>query len=278
METIYTLKKAVVFKGTGVHTGKAVEVIIVPSDEGKIVFFREDLGDMVFLPEEFSLGSEGSTVLEKNGRQVRTVEHLLATLFCLRIFSCSIHLNGDEVPILDGSAFPVADLIRKSGRIPLKNQIQTLRIIKPFSIVENNAGVRVEPCSNLKISYLIDFAHPSIGRQELSLKVDESSFLFDIAPARTFGFLKDLECLKQKGLAGGSNLKNTIALNEDGIINPPLRFPDEFVRHKILDFIGDLALISHPLKGHFQGIRAGHRFHISTVDFILKHPDYWIWE
>ncbi len=278
METIYTLKREISFKGTGVHTGEPIEVKLVPSEEGKIVFRRKDLEELEFYLEFFSVETAGSTFLEKDGHRIKTVEHLLASLFCLRIISCEVHLNGSEVPILDGSALPFVDFIKKAGRVPLKKKTRTLKITRPFFLQEGDVGVKVEPDSCFRISCLIDFSHPSIRRQEFSLEVNESSFSREIAPARTFGFLKDLSSLQQKGLAIGSSLDNTVALDEEGIINPPLRFPDEFVRHKVLDFIGDLSLLSRPLKGHFQAIRAGHRFHLMTVDFILNHSSYWTWE
>jgi UDP-3-O-[3-hydroxymyristoyl] N-acetylglucosamine deacetylase len=195
----------------------------------------------------------------------------------LQIFSLEIVWEGEEVPILDGSARPFVEQLRRA-RKSLVRENKVLRITTPLEIKENNAWVKAEPADNWEINYEIDFNHPLIGRQKLMLEINEETFIKEIAPARTFGFLWDVESLRKKGMAYGSSLENTVVLDEKEIVNPPLRFPDEFVRHKILDFIGDLALLGGRLKGRFSAYRAGHQLHQQLVRFVRENKNYWIFE
>jgi UDP-3-O-[3-hydroxymyristoyl] N-acetylglucosamine deacetylase len=147
--------------------------------------------------------------------------------------------------------------------------------VKPFTVLDNSASVNVEPDDVLRIGYTIVYDHPSIQSQDLELIVNETSFYSEIAPARTFGFLKDVVALREQGLSLGSSLANALVLDDKHVINGPLRFEDEFVRHKILDFVGDLSLLGYPLKGNFQASKAGHRAHLKAVRFLLENPAYY---
>jgi UDP-3-O-[3-hydroxymyristoyl] N-acetylglucosamine deacetylase len=162
--------------------------------------------------------------------------------------------------------------------VPLPQEKRVVRLLKPHTVEEENARLSFSPAPGLKISYAIDFPHPLIGRQEISFDLTRKAFLHEIAPARTFGFLKDVAELKKRGLALGGTLDNAVVLDEHRVLSGSLRFPDEFVRHKVLDLIGDLALFGHPLLGHFQAERAGHHLHLRAVLFLLDNPDFWTFE
>jgi len=268
-----TISKKVHLKGIGVHSGKHASLWICPSDSGKITFKRIDKNSLLSLDLQ-KIQSMHSTSLIYEDTKVRTIEHLMAVLFILGINSALIELDGEEVPIFDGSAVPFLEVIQKSGTKNLSMKNKIIRIKQPFQIKENEASIYGEPHDNFKITYIIEYQHPLIGRQELSLDINRDTFQKEIAPARTFGFLKDAEFLHKNKLALGSSLKNTIVLDDTGVINPPLRFKDEFVRHKILDLIGDLSLMDGKLLGHFKAQKAGHQLHLKMVHFLLENKDY----
>jgi UDP-3-O-[3-hydroxymyristoyl] N-acetylglucosamine deacetylase len=179
---------------------------------------------------------------------------------------------------MDGSAAPLIEGILKAGLQPVSQAVEAVRILKPHTLEDKGARLSFSPDPDFRVSYVIDFAHPLIGRQDVSLALTRESFREEIAPARTFGFLKDAAELRKRGLALGGSLDNAIVLDEERVIGGKLRFKDEFVRHKVLDLIGDLALFGHPLFGHFRAERAGHCLHHQAVLFLLDHPDYWAFE
>ncbi len=244
---------------------------ISPSDSGKIQFQRTDKGNAFLDLDVKNIQSLYSSSLVSKDLRVRTIEHLMAALFVLEINSALIKTDGEEVPIFDGSAKTFFEKILQAGSKTLELKNKSISIKKPFQIKEKDSNLSVSPNPSLKITYVIDYDHPCIGRQELSLDINQNTFKKEIAPARTFGFLKDAEMLRKKKLALGSSLKNTIVLDEKKVINGPLRFKDEFVRHKILDLIGDLSLLNGKLCGHFRAEKAGHRLHIKTVRFLLEN-------
>ncbi len=210
--------------------------------------------------------------------KVRTIEHLLAALYAFGISSVAIEVDADEMPILDGSALPFARMIGEAGVRDIDGRSEALRIIKPLTVEEKGAWIRLEPNfgeEGLVLDYAIDYDHPAIGNSRLALSLTPEIFLAEIAPARTFGFLKDVEWLHGQGLALGASFENTIVLDDTGIVNPPLRFPDEFVRHKLLDITGDLALLGRPLLGRVTAFKAGHRLHLECVRRLLASPDRW---
>ena len=273
-----TIKKEVLFSGIGVHSGKQVELWLKPSSSGEIIFRRIDLDHSEFHLDPKKIEAKNCSMLVAKKGRIQTLEHFMAVLFMLGVDSLIIELNGEEIPIVDGSAFPFVEAILKAGIKPLQEKKKSIKILKPFVIQEEDALISVVPDSDFKITYLIEYDHPAIESQELSLSINKENFIKQIAPARTFGFLKDVPALRAQGLTLGGSLENAIVLDEKNIINGPLRFPDEFVRHKILDFIGDLFLLNSSIIGHFKAHKAGHSLHLKAVHFILDNPEYWTYE
>jgi len=273
-----TIKKEVLFSGIGVHSGKQVELWLKPSSSGEIIFRRIDLDNSEFHLDPKKIEAKNCSMLVAKKGRIQTLEHFMAVLFMLGVDSLIIELNGEEIPIVDGSAFPFVEAILKAGIKPLQEKKKSIKILKPFVIQEEDALISVVPDSDFKITYLIEYDHPAIESQELSLSINKENFIKQIAPARTFGFLKDVPALRAQGLTLGGSLENAIVLDEKNIINGPLRFPDEFVRHKILDFIGDLFLLNSSIIGHFKAHKAGHSLHLKAVHFILDNPEYWTYE
>lgn len=273
-----TIKKEVLFSGIGVHSGKQVELWLKPSSSGEIIFRRIDLDNSEFHLDPKKIEAKNCSMLVTKKGRIQTLEHFMAVLFMLGVDSLILELNGEEIPIVDGSAFPFVEAILKAGIKPLQEKKKSIKILKPFIIQEEDALISVVPDSDFRITYLIEYDHPAIESQELSLSINKENFIKQIAPARTFGFLKDVPALRAQGLALGGSLENAIVLDERSIINGPLRFPDEFVRHKILDFIGDLFLLNSSIIGHFKAHRAGHSLHLKAVHFILDNPEYWTYE
>lgn len=273
-----TIKKEVLFSGIGVHSGKQVELWLKPSSSGEIIFRRIDLDNSEFHLDPKKIEAKNCSMLVAKKGRIQTLEHFMAVLFMLGVDSLIIELNEEEIPIVDGSAFPFVEAILKAGIKPLQEKKKSIKILKPFIIQEEDALISVVPDSDFRITYLIEYDHPAIESQELSLSINKENFIKQIAPARTFGFLKDVPVLLAQGLALGGSLENAIVLDEKSIINGPLRFPDEFVRHKILDFIGDLFLLNSSIIGHFRAHRAGHGLHLKAVHFILDNPEYWTYE
>ncbi|TET70117.1 MAG: UDP-3-O-[3-hydroxymyristoyl] N-acetylglucosamine deacetylase [Candidatus Aminicenantes bacterium] len=273
-----TIKKEVLFSGIGVHSGKHVELWLKPSSSGEIIFRRIDLDNSEFHLDPKKIEAKNCSMLVAKKGRIQTLEHFMAVLFMLGVDSLIIELNEEEIPIVDGSAFPFVEAILKAGIKPLQEKKKSIKILKPFIIQEEDALISVVPDSDFRITYLIEYDHPAIESQELSLSINKENFIKQIAPARTFGFLKDVPALRAQGLALGGSLENAIVLDEKSIINGPLRFPDEFVRHKILDFIGDLFLLNSSIIGHFKAHKAGHSLHLKAVHFILDNPEYWTYE
>jgi len=269
-----TLQKEIRLSGIGIHTGKKVDIQLKPSSSGKIVFRRTDLDGLELALDPGIVKTKNSTYLEYKGCRVQTLEHLLAVLYIFGIDSLIVELDGEEIPIMDGSASPFVQAVQDVGLKPLPEQKKIVKIIKPFRLEEEGASVSFGPDAAFRITYCIEYDHPLIQRQELTLDVNKESFVTEIAPSRTFGFLKDVPALRAQDLALGGSLENAVVLDDKGSISGPLRFPDECVRHKILDLIGDLSLLGSPVIGHFSAHRAGHRLHLKAVRFLLHNPEY----
>jgi UDP-3-O-[3-hydroxymyristoyl] N-acetylglucosamine deacetylase len=272
-----TLKQEVSFEGIGLHTGRYTKVRLKPAprDTG-IIFIRTDKD----LAIKASVGSVTdtafSTTLGYNGIKVRTVEHILAALAGLGIDNLIIEVNGPEIPILDGSSIELTSLIIKSGIAKQSKKRPYIRITSPLVLTDGHAEIAALPYNGRYITYRIHFNHYLLGEQKLSLGLTEETFALEIAPARTFGFLKDVETLKANGFARGGSFDNAIILGESGILNSTgLRFNDEFVRHKILDLIGDLSLSGFPIYGHIIASKSGHTTNLKFVKKLLSNPDYW---
>jgi UDP-3-O-[3-hydroxymyristoyl] N-acetylglucosamine deacetylase len=277
MQKQKTLKQEASCIGVGLHSGRKSTLSLKPAgaDHG-IVFRRVDAGG-VEIPAraEYLSHINHATCLAKDGVRIETVEHLLAALHALGVDNVLVELDSPEVPIMDGSAAPFIYLIHEAGLRGLAAPRSCLGLSRPVSVGEDGRFVAAYPCDRLRLTYTIHFDHPLLKHQEHSLEMDESSFVDEIAPARTFGFLKDVERMRQAGLALGGSLDNAVVLGETGVLNNPLRYQDEFVRHKILDLLGDLVLLGKPLRAHVVALRAGHALHTDLVKAILESPDSW---
>jgi UDP-3-O-[3-hydroxymyristoyl] N-acetylglucosamine deacetylase len=273
-----TILRPVSFAGVGIHTGQKVGLTLKPSSKGKIFFRRMDLGGREVEIDPRKMESLNCTCLLFDSGRIQTLEHLLAVLHILGLASLEIELQGEEIPIMDGSAAPLIEEILKAGLRPVSQAVESVRILKPHTLEEKGARLSFSPDPDFRVSYAIDFSHPLIGRQDISVALTRALFREEIAPARTFGFLKDAAELQKRGLALGGSLDNAIVLDEERVISGKLRFRDEFIRHKVLDLIGDLAFLGHPLLGHFRAERAGHRLHHQAVLFLLDHPDFWAFD
>ena len=275
-----TLRRTVSCTGIGLHSGNKVTLTLkpAPADYG-IRFQRSDLGGLEIPATVTHLGGAAQsyqTGLRREAVSVETVEHLLAALTALGIDNAIVELNSPEVPIMDGSAAPFVHLIlNEAGVKRLQPARRYLKVLRPISLAQGDKRIALYPAEHLKVTYSISFDHPLLRHQSRTMRISEESFVEDIAPARTFGFLKEVEMLRQRGLALGGSLDNAIVLGETGVLNNALRFDDEFVRHKILDVIGDLSLVGHPVVGHLVAHRGGHALHTAFAAKILEERDAW---
>jgi UDP-3-O-[3-hydroxymyristoyl] N-acetylglucosamine deacetylase len=276
MDAQRTLRRHISCVGIGLHSGNKVNLTLkpAPADFG-IRFRRTDLGNLEVPATVHNLaGIQLATGLAHNEVSVETVEHLLAALVSLGVDNVIVELNSPEVPIMDGSAAPFIYLIQEAGVKKLAAHRKYLKIIRPIMISRGDKRIALYPSEHFKVTYSISYDHPLLRHQSRTLRITEESFIEELAPARTFTFLKDVEMLRQNGLALGGSLDNAIVLGETGVLNA-LRFEDEFVRHKILDVIGDLALVGYPIIGHLVAHRGGHALHTAFAAKILEESDAW---
>ena len=272
-----TLRRQVACAGIGLHSGNKVNLTLKPAaaDTG-IRFRRTDLGGIKIPASVDRLsGTYYATGLRHDDATVDTIEHLLAALVSQGIDNAIVELDRSEVPIMDGSSAPFVYLIQEAGVKAQTEARQYLKVLRPITVSRGEAMMAVYPADAFKVSYTISFDHPLLRHQSHTVSVTAESFAELIAPARTFGFLREVEMLRQQGLTLGGSLDNAIVLSETGVLNNTLRFEDEFVRHKILDAIGDLALLGHPILGHVVANRAGHAMHTAFARRILEERDAW---
>jgi len=273
-----TLRSATVCRGIGLHCGRPVTMILRPAqpDTG-IVFRRLDAGAEIRACWHNTVESPLSTVLSnREGIQIGTIEHLMAALAGNRIDNALVELDGPEVPIMDGSAAPFVRLIERAGIVPQDAPRRALKILKPVRVAENGSSAELVPDHGFSMSFAIDFDNPLIRRQEISLSFEPETFNDELAPARTFGLVDDLPRLKAAGLARGGSLENAVVVSGDRILNAGgLRFADEFVRHKMMDAVGDLYLAGGPVIGHFRGRRSGHALTRRLLAALFADPDAW---
>lgn len=273
-----TIRRMAEVRGVGLHTGAEVALKLCPAPAYTgILFRRVDLdGFEVPASPQYVAHVSYATALVRRGVLVATVEHLLAALLGCRVDNAMIELDGFEVPIMDGSAAPFVDLIQSAGVIELDAPRQYVRVLKPVQVTDDGKSLRISPAPAFSIHCTIEFDHPLIGRQQREVAVAQETFAREIAPARTFGFFHEVESLRKLGLIKGGSLENAIVLTHDGVLNPEgLRFPDEFVRHKIIDLIGDLALLGRPVLGRLEAVKAGHALHNALVAKLLRDPQAW---
>ena len=274
----HTIASAAAISGIGLHTGVKVTLRICPAPANTgIVFKRTDLDGF---PIEATVRNVArvsyATSLMKKGVLISTTEHLLSALAAARIDNVFAEIDNLELPILDGSALPFLKLIQQAGVRKQRATKQYAKVLKPLVEDEGVKRIAVYPSDTLRITYRISFRHPLIGEQALEFEPDRENYETQIAPARTFGFFEEVEMLRKSGLVRGGSLENAVVLTRDGILNPEgLRFPDEFCRHKVLDSLGDFALLGHPLVGHVVAERAGHALHIALLSRLLKDKSSW---
>ncbi len=265
--------------GTGLHSGRQVHLALRPATEDTGILFhvKTPQGVTTISPAPDLVMANGlATTLCKNGACVSTVEHLLGALRGLGVDNIHIDVDGGEIPIMDGSAAPFVALLSETGLHEQKKARKVLRIRRPVSFAQGDKYITAEPDSGFCVDYSIDFPHPAIGVQRMQLAVTPRTFR-QIAEARTFGFLRDVEMLQSRGLAVGGSLKNAIVLDEHGVMNTEgLRFTDEFVRHKLLDFIGDMAILPLPLQGRFTVHCSGHALNNAFLRLLLQSPSQYL--
>ena len=272
-----TLRRPISCVGIGLHSGNKVTLSLKPSAANSgIRFRRADLGGLeVPATVQHVGGINYATGLMRDAVKVDTVEHLLAALVSLRIDNVVVELNSPEVPIMDGSAAPFIYLIQEAGVRPLAAPRRYLKVLRPISLSRGDKRIALYPSDHFKVTYSIAFDHPLLRHQSRTIRLTEESFVDDIAPARTFTFLKEVEVLRRQGLALGGSLENAIVIGDTGVLNNALRFDDEFVRHKILDVIGDMALVGRPIIGHLVAHRGGHALHTAFAAHVLQDTDAW---
>jgi len=272
-----TIRAAVECSGVGLHSGVPVQMRILPAASGTgIVFRRADLDDFQVEATGRNVAKVSyATSLMKKGVLISTTEHVLSAFVGMGLDNAIVELDNLELPILDGSALPIVEMVQRVGLRRQKRLRQYLRVLRPVEVREGEKFVGVYPAESFAVSYKIYFNHPLIGEESISVDLSRGDYARDIAPARTFGFLHEAQALQNMGLIRGASEENAIVLTPDGVKNGPLRFPDEFVRHKVLDLIGDLSLIGHQVLGRVVADRAGHAMHTALVSRLLRDTTSW---
>jgi len=274
-----TIRDDVSCTGIGLHSGEKVRLTIKPAppDSG-ISFIRKDLSGRHTIKARFEnvVDTHMCTTIGHNGNSVSTIEHLMATFFGLGIDNARVEIDGPEVPIMDGSSGPFMFLLKSVGIRAQRKPKQFIVIKKGLKVQEGNRSISILPSKELKVSYTIDFHHPLITNQTYELRFSGKDYEKEISRARTFGFLSDVQALREAGLALGGSLDNAIVIDEFRILNEDgLRYKDEFVRHKILDFLGDLAVIGSPVIGHFVIQKSGHSLNQSMLKELIANKKCW---
>ena len=276
-----TIRNPIKATGVGLHSGKEMNLELLPAPiNAGITFIRTDLEPEIEIPAIFEYVGDTtlSTTLFKEGYRIGTIEHLLSAIAGLGIDNCVIRVDGPEIPIMDGSASPFVFLIQAAG-LEIQDELKKfIRVKKEVRVERGDTFAAIKPFDGFKVSFEIDFDNPTISQysQKASIDFSSTSFVKEVCRARTFGSMKDMDHLQSQGLALGANVDNAIAIGEHGIVNEEgLRFDDEFVKHKILDAIGDLYLLGHNLIGQFSGYKSGHSLNNELLRKILASEDAW---
>jgi UDP-3-O-[3-hydroxymyristoyl] N-acetylglucosamine deacetylase len=277
----HTLAGPAICAGTGLHTGARVRLSIRPAPaRSGVVFVRTDVDDRdnrVPVSADAVVQTRLGTVIGNgDGVTVSTIEHLMAALAALGVDNALVELDGPEVPIMDGSAEPFVSLLDRAGRREQEAPRRIIEIVRPIEVREGDKRAALLPCDRFEMAFEIAFPSAAIGRQAVDLVMDEDAFRTELADARTFGFLHEVEALRQAGLARGGSLENAVVIEGDRVLNPEgLRRSDEFVRHKALDAVGDLYVLGCPILGRFEGRYAGHGLNNAVVRALLAQPNAW---
>jgi len=272
-----TIANSASAEGVGLHTGVYghIRLVSAPADTG-IVFRRVDLDNFLIEAEGHNVARVSyATSLMKQGVLLSTTEHLLAAIYSCGIDNVYVDIDSIEVPILDGSAEPFMQMLQEAGTRRLRRKRRFLKVLKPLEVLEGDRRIGIYPADEFRVRCYVDFPHPLVGQQEVEMLVSPETFRHLLARARTFCFERDIEPLRSMGLIRGGSLDNAIVLTSDGVMNGPLRFPDEFGRHKALDLIGDLALAGLPLLARVEAHKAGHALHTQLVSRLLADPTLW---
>jgi UDP-3-O-[3-hydroxymyristoyl] N-acetylglucosamine deacetylase len=272
-----TIRSAVECSGIGLHSGVPVHMRILPASAGTgVVFRRTDLDDFQVEATGRNVAKVSyATSLMKKGVLISTTEHVLSAFVGMGLDNAVVELDNLELPILDGSALPIVEMVQQAGLRRQKRLRHYLKVLKPLEVRDGAKFIGLYPAESFSVSYTINFNHPLIGEESISVDLSRGDYVRDIAPARTFGFLHEVEALRNMGLIRGASENNAVVLTREGIQNGPLRFPDEFVRHKVLDLIGDLSLIGHQVLGRVEAHFAGHAMHTALVSRLLRDTSSW---
>lgn len=275
-----TLQSPVTLDGYGLHSNRPCRVTIHPSNAATGFRFRHSVSGVEFQALAARVGDLSlATTLEHDGVRFATVEHLLSALRGLGVDHALIEASGEELPILDGSAGPWVEAILQAGLMAIPGvHRRAIRMMKSLEVRQGEKWIRVDPYPGLRLRYTIDFSHAAIGRQSRELTLTPDKYRRELASARTFCLERDIEFMRSRGLALGGSLENAVVFGEHGPLNESLRFQDEAVRHKMLDLVGDLALLGAPLMGLVSTHAGGHALHVALARAILDDPSAWIWE
>ena len=274
-----TLKNLIKTTGVGLHTGARVEIVLRPAQSNTgIVFHRVDLEQPVSIPADALHVGETrlSSTLRHDGAAISTVEHLMSALAGLGIDNLHVDVAGPEVPIMDGSASPFVFLLQSAGIVEQDADKRYLRVVAPVEVRDGDKWARFEPFNGFKLDFTIDFPHPMFGSENRHVVIDfaEHSYVKEVARARTFGFMQDLEAMREAGLGLGGSLQNAVVLDEYRVLNSEgLRYDNEFVKHKVLDAIGDLYLLGHPMIGQYTAFKSGHGLNNAVARALLARTD-----
>ncbi len=269
-----TVAKKVESVGIGLHKGEPIEIILEPLEANSgIVFYRSDVGMSLKASPENVVNTSNATVIGDGQNYISTIEHLLSAIYSYGIDNIRITLNGAEVPVMDGSGASFCMMLDEAGRRDLDKNKSVLIIKREVEVVDGKKFARVKPSIKPSYDFEIDFPHPVIGKQNYQFEFSKRAYIEEISRARTFGFLKDVQYLQSRGLALGGSLDNAIVLDDKKILNPDgLRFQDEFVKHKILDAIGDLSLLGAPVLADYESFAGSHNLNHLLTKEILKDP------
>lgn len=277
----HTVSGPVIFAGVGVHSGSHVRVVVRPAaaDAG-VTFIRTDIKDgdnaIRVSPEAVTQTRLGTVIANADGASVSTIEHLMAALSALAIDNAVIELDGAEVPILDGSAEPFVQVLDRAGRRRQEAPRRFIEVLEPVEVVDGDKRAALLPADSFELAFEIAFDTAAVGRQVIDIQITEQTFRDELANARTFGFLKDVEALRAAGLGQGASMENAVVIDGDRVLNPEgLRRPDEFVRHKAQDAVGDLFVLGAPLLARFEGRYAGHAMNNLLVRELMARPRAW---
>ena len=274
-----TLKTTIKTTGVGVHTGARVDLVLRPaSPDAGIVFHRVDLPRPVAIPADARHVGDTrlSSTLKHDGASISTVEHLMSALAGLGIDNLHIDVAGPEIPIMDGSAGPFVFLLQSAGIVEQDVAKKYLRIVQPVEVRDGDKWARFDPYYGFKLDFTVDFPHPMFGSENRQVVIDfaEHSYVTEVARARTFGFMQDVEAMRAAGLGLGGSLQNAIVLDDFRVLNAEgLRYDNEFVKHKVLDAIGDLYLLGHPLIGQYTAFKSGHALNNALARALLERPE-----